>query len=133
MHTRTVLTAVALLCTCMCVCEGTSSAPAFPSLAGSGHNGLSMDIDGPFCAFAELRERSSPAFSSTGRSQDEVSAEKQQLRKGCHWRSLAFIHSGRPSPAFVESVVSKPIEVKGSDVISVACGVVVMGLSILLP
>ena len=128
----TVLLAAATCASC------TSSFPATVAVDAFG------SIDGPFSAFAGIRGKSPDLRGGVQPSREDTQADGARLRAGAHeshWRALAFAH---PAPnADVARPASTPAENSPAsiafvaqrvyDSIAVASGVVVMGMSILLP
>ena len=132
----TVLLAAATCASC------TSSFPATVAVDAFG------SIDGPFSAFAGIRGKSPDLRGGVQPSREDTQADGARLRAGAHesqrlqhWRALAFAH---PAPnADVARPASTPAESSPAsiafvaqrvyDSLAVASGVVVMGMSILLP
>jgi hypothetical protein len=136
-HRRSVVyTAVALLALAAVSCCRASP----PHLSSFPCHALdsATSFDGPFDAFAGERHLVAPGFKTNSlRGNEAAEVHGRPLRAPAHWRSLAFANSHDAGLVEAAAVVpSRSIMAVAEEVfdrVSVAGGVLVMGLSMVLP
>lgn len=131
---RVFIYATALLIGVVSSCHASPSGVAVPALDSV------TSIDSPFCAFAGERFHGVPGLKAVESGGDSEAAKlhSRPLRATPHWRSLAFANPAHEA-SFVDASATVParslmtMAEEVFDRVSVAGGVLVMGLSMVLP